>query len=124
MLGDLPRGKSQTALAWGLHHRPHQSAKRDKNGDNDLNEGVRGFGCLHPTRLHPVQSRQESSLQIYRSHLTCIICRSPPGQHNRASFTRFYYTEHNTTNYTRPSITLRPPLAHGFLSVSSFPFSP
>ena len=29
-------------------------------------------------------------LQIYRSHLTCIICRSPPGQHNRASFTRFY----------------------------------
>ena len=46
MLGDLPRGKSQTALAWGLRGRFHQCPKRDKNGDNDLRQGVRGFGCL------------------------------------------------------------------------------
>ena len=33
MLGDLPRGKSLTALAWGLHDRFHQCPKRDMKRD-------------------------------------------------------------------------------------------
>ena len=32
----------------------------------DLRQGVRGFGCLHPTRLHQVQSRQESPSPYFR----------------------------------------------------------
>ena len=69
MLGDLPRGKSQTALAWGLRGRFHQCPKRDKNGDNDPGLGAQGFGCLHPTRLHPWVCLQESPWPHPRQHL-------------------------------------------------------
>ena len=75
MLGDLPRGKSQTALAWGLRGRFHQCPKRDKNGDNDPGLGAQGFGCLHPTRLHPWVCLQESPWPHPRQHLRAQSAR-------------------------------------------------
>ena len=81
MLGDLRRGKSQTALAWGLRGRFHQCPKRDKNGDNDPGLGAQGFGCLHPTRLHPWVCLQESPWPHPRQHLRPLqkIAVPPPG---------------------------------------------
>ena len=76
MLGDLPRGKSQTALAWGLRGRFHQCPKRDKNGDNDPGLGAQGFGCLHPTRLHPWVCLQESPWPHPRQHLRAESARA------------------------------------------------
>ena len=76
MLGDLPRGKSQTALAWGLRGRFHQCPKRDKNGDNDPGLGAQGFGCLHPTRLHPWVCLQESPWPHPRQHLRAQSARA------------------------------------------------
>ena len=76
MLSDLPRGKSQTALAWGLRGRFHQCPKRDKNGDNDPGLGAQGFGCLHPTRLHPWVCLQESPWPHPRQHLRAQSARA------------------------------------------------
>ena len=76
MLGDLPRGKSQTALSWGLDDRFHQCPKRDKNGDNDPGLGAQGFGCLHPTRLHPWVCLQESPWPHPRQHLRAQSARA------------------------------------------------
>ena len=76
MLGDLPRGKSLTALPWGLHDRFHQCPKRDKNGDNDPGLGTQGFGCLHPTRLHPWVCLQESPWPHPRQHLRAQSARA------------------------------------------------
>ena len=61
-----------------------------------------GYGAIVNRSL---QTNHFSLLRRRHSHIQWLLHR----------------TYHN--NYTRPSITLRPSLAHGFLSVSSFPLS-